>query len=80
MAHKIVKEVTSPVHGTGGVVVIAPGEQFAEDFELPPEAPWRLAIAEVPDEPVKAGPPPPEPTRAKVPAAKPAAKAQPGPG
>ncbi len=65
MARRIVKEVTHPVHGPGGEVLYAPGDQFAEDRELPPDVPWRLVIAEVPDEPEAK----PAPAR---PAAKPA--------
>ncbi len=52
MAHKVVKEVTHPVHGPDGhSLTFAPGDQFPEDRELPPEVPWRLVVAEAPDEP-----------------------------
>ncbi len=57
MAHKVVKEVTQPVHGPDGFSVLySPGDQFEQDHELPPEVPWRLAIAEVPDKPEPAKP------------------------
>ncbi len=67
MAHKVVKEVTQPVHGPDGFSVLySPGDQFEQDHELPPEVPWRLATAEVPEE--------------KQEPAKPAAKQPPGKG
>jgi hypothetical protein len=58
MAHKVVKEVTQPVHGPDGFsVLFGPGDQFPEDHELPPEVPWRLVVAEAPDEPEPAAKP-----------------------
>jgi hypothetical protein len=71
MAHKVVKEVTQPVHGPDGFSVLySPGDQFEQDHELPPEVPWRLAIAEIPE----------EKPAAKPEAAKPAAKHPSGKG
>ena len=50
MARKIVKEVTQPVVD-GNTVVFAAGEQFGEDHVLPDGVPWKMVLAEVPDEP-----------------------------
>ncbi|HET9975465.1 MAG TPA: hypothetical protein VFQ68_45045 [Streptosporangiaceae bacterium] len=75
MAYEVVKEVTQPVHGPDGFsLAYAPGEQFAQDHELPPDVPWRLAVAEAagkPEEKPAAAKPEPAAEPAK-PAAKPA--------
>jgi hypothetical protein len=65
--HVAVREITQPVHDADGEVVLRPGDQFAQDAGIPEGAPWRWAVAEVPD------PPQPPP----VPAAKPAARPKP---
>lgn len=77
MKHVIVKEVTHPVHGPDGhALLFAPGEQFGEDHDLPPGVPWRLVIAEVPDEPEPAA----RPAAAKAEPAKAAVKPPGGKG
>lgn len=52
--HVAVREVTQPVHDADGVLVLRPGEQFAQDVPLPEGTPWKWAVAEVPADAVDA--------------------------